>query len=654
MLSLPLILAAAVAQVLSDPQPLAQAPSSWRKPNINTSLKDRVSLAQAAISQAIGQLDTTNSMFPDPSNTYSISGAFYSQLAEFDQLTNQSQYAANLGGYYGSAKTLLQQQFGAANFTGFYINDGLNFGHGAIIAYKTYNVSTFLQYAIQTWWAAVPYTLTQTALDAGKIPSKSFNLTASCQGITMAGGTFWSKDQQNPDIVGLATGSFLVLSALLAEATADPLYLSAALQSMTFIHSHLYNVQNVVQDLISARANDSCALGSAGLQPYNSGFMIEGLAVLYTLSKNATYSKMIDDIVSASLATTGWQDATGIIQTGVNKTGDGTLPRGLVAAYRRNATSPSLRPYIASYLAVQYNAAVDLAKKSGGDIYGQSWLGPAGTTFNAGAQVNAIQALISSIALDDPILPPTPLSLSSSGFSFSSNAPGSSPTLPSSPGPTHKTKTSIGGVVGGVVGGLVALALLAGLAFCWGRKRGHSRLKTPSPQSPNSALDMRDRHFDFLAGYTGQLPDEQPQSTNVTVASSPHQQFGGSPHISPYQVHDPVLPVQVGGSLNPVRRAPSPSPSSESWALPPPTLIGAETHSSSDSPSVLSADTGRSLSPLSPKRRQASDPAIQAVTEQPTTEELVRMLYDRMNSRPGTNVGGYEEALPEYRTAVVP
>ncbi|KAF7293420.1 Glycoside hydrolase family 76 protein [Mycena indigotica] len=188
MRSLPLLVAVVVvAQVASQPQA-----SSWRKPNVTTLLEDRIRLAQGAIAQAVSELDSTTSMFPDLVDTYGFSGALYSLLAEFDQLANRSQYAVDLVGYFGAASAVT-----AANYSGLYVrsspalNNGLNFGHGAVVAYKAYNNSLFLQFAVDAWSAAVPYTLTQAALDAGKTSNKNFTLSPDCQGVSMAGGTFW-------------------------------------------------------------------------------------------------------------------------------------------------------------------------------------------------------------------------------------------------------------------------------------------------------------------------------------------------------------------------------------------------------------------------------------------------------------------------------
>lgn len=102
------------------------------------------------------------------------------------------------------------------------------------------------------------------------------------------------------------------VSALLAEATGNKSYLDAAINSATFIHSHLYNVQNVVQDSISARKNDSCSVGS-GINPYNSGLFIEGLAILDSISGNATTQTLLRETVAAAVTNNAWQGDDGII-----------------------------------------------------------------------------------------------------------------------------------------------------------------------------------------------------------------------------------------------------------------------------------------------------------------------------------------------------
>jgi hypothetical protein len=62
--------------------------------------------------------------------------------------------------------------------------------------------------------------------------------------------------------------------------------LDAALDSADFIMAHLF-AQNLVQSGISAGLKDACALDNA-TNSFNTGLMIEGLAVLYSITNNAS------------------------------------------------------------------------------------------------------------------------------------------------------------------------------------------------------------------------------------------------------------------------------------------------------------------------------------------------------------------------------
>ncbi|KAJ6570897.1 hypothetical protein DFH09DRAFT_1032859, partial [Mycena vulgaris] len=137
------------------------------------------------------------------------------------------------------------------------------------------------------------------------------------------------------------------------------------MESANFLHSHLLNGQNIVLDTIFARANDSCGV-SGSIWPLNSGLMIEVLSILRSITQNASTQTWLNEIISAAIAYSGWQANNGIIaymnpSNGNQKTGDMNLVRGLGAAYVRNTTNATLNAYIGSYLAVQFNAVIDLA-----------------------------------------------------------------------------------------------------------------------------------------------------------------------------------------------------------------------------------------------------------------------------------------------------
>jgi hypothetical protein len=62
--------------------------------------------------------------------------------------------------------------------------------------------------------------------------------------------------------------------------------MDAAFDSAEFIIAHL-STQNLVQSGISAALKDACALDNAP-NSSNTGLMIEGLAVLYSITNNAS------------------------------------------------------------------------------------------------------------------------------------------------------------------------------------------------------------------------------------------------------------------------------------------------------------------------------------------------------------------------------
>ncbi|KAF7341002.1 Glycoside hydrolase family 76 protein [Mycena sanguinolenta] len=415
----------------------SQEPSpSWSQWNITASRTNRISLAQAAIQEAISQLNHSTAQYADPADNYRLAGHIFSQLAEFDSATNQTQFAQDLQQYFNLSQNTLES-LGITNFTG-----PTSYGHAATIAYTTYNNPVFLQYAVQAWWAARNYTLYPDNIDAGTFPAKNFPLSASCAGSTQHG---WrnSRDPADPSINVFATGGFLVLSALLAEATADTDYLQAATQSADFIHAHLFNIENLVLDTISGRANDSCAI-NAVLSSYNSGLMIEGLAVLYSITQNVTILDLIGEIATTAISTAAWQGANGIITNNAANTGDIYLPRGLAAAYTRNAATPGLKAYIEAYLGVQYNAVTTTARIGTTNIYGPSWTAPSpSATFNPSFQANAIQALISTINL------------------VNSSSPSSTP----SPAPV-KSRSRIGVIIGAVIAALALIGVCVSLVLC--------------------------------------------------------------------------------------------------------------------------------------------------------------------------------------------
>lgn len=68
------------------------------------------------------------------------------------------------------------------------------------------------------------------------------------------------------------------------------MYLQAAIESANFIHSHLYNVRGIVQpDISGSSDHDPLCEVLSDTEPYGSGLMIEGLAVLFSITKDTSW-----------------------------------------------------------------------------------------------------------------------------------------------------------------------------------------------------------------------------------------------------------------------------------------------------------------------------------------------------------------------------
>ncbi|KAJ7290745.1 hypothetical protein C8J57DRAFT_343481 [Mycena rebaudengoi] len=245
----------------------------------------------------------------------------------------------------------------------------------------------------------------------------------------------------DPAVAAFPTGIFLVLSALLAEATSDPMYRQAASDTADFIHAHLYTSSHLVQDTISARRNDSCELTGPGTDPAFSGLVIEGLSILFSITKKASTQVMINDLITV-IPQTNWQQVDGIL-VNYREFSPRDLIQGLRVAYLRNVTSPEVRDWMKAYIGVQFNALIDLATNAT-NIYAKAWEGPPSLTFDGGAQTDAIQVLLSALSFED-VSPP------------SSPTPSSSGTILPSPSSSGKSSMT-GSIVGGLIGGLALLS----------------------------------------------------------------------------------------------------------------------------------------------------------------------------------------------------
>ncbi|KAK0445650.1 uncharacterized protein EV420DRAFT_1717390 [Desarmillaria tabescens] len=416
--------------------------TSWKNPNITLSKDDRISIASAAIEKAASMLQN-NGLFND--STQGTAGRLYAQMAGLDRLTNQTMYKQTLKQAFVLAESLYSE---FSNTIVSSLNYGLNYGYAAARAYTAYQDPDFLDIAVTSWTSARRYTISKEQAASGSTDVKNFNLSTSCEGATMAGGTFYSINSSDTALSSLASGSFLVVSALLAEATSNQTYLDAAIESANFIQSHLLDPSNIVVNSISSKSNDSCSV-SPTLFSYNSGIFTEGLAVLVDITRNASTEALLRSTITTIAR---WQGIDGVIT--IPTDGGRYIVRALAALYERNTTYSDLREYIKEYIGVQYNAVIEHATSGGTNIYGSSWTGPPSTSFSSDNQTVAISALLSAIPLADD---------------QASSKPSDTPT---STAPLSTKKSPTGVIVGGVIGGLaVAAAMISGVLLLRRRHR---------------------------------------------------------------------------------------------------------------------------------------------------------------------------------------
>ncbi|KAJ7277259.1 hypothetical protein C8J57DRAFT_1504084 [Mycena rebaudengoi] len=407
---------------------------TWRKPNISTSAPDRILLVSSALEQSLNHIGPDGQFTDSEDGGWGRAGPFYRQMADFDIATGQRKYEDSV-----------QKNLALAQKNGMNFSDEKDYGRAAAKAYSAYGTQIFLEYAIQAWWYGRKYTLTPDNVNSGKTNVKNYPITKICDGVTMAGGIFWSNDTSDPDVSALPTGIFLVLSVLLAEATSDPMYLQAASDAADFIDAHLYTSSHLVQDTISARQNDSCKVETY-TDPAYSGIFIEGLSILFSITKKASIQLLLNDLITVIPHTT-WQQEDGILDNDHDFV-PGELVKGLAVAYVRNVTNPQLRDWIKGYIGVQFNAVIDLAT-NGTNIYGYAWQGPPGPTFDGGAQTDAINVLLSALSFEADSLP----------SSSTNGSPSSTGAIPPPSSTSVSPRSSMTGpIVGGVIGGIALLS----------------------------------------------------------------------------------------------------------------------------------------------------------------------------------------------------
>ncbi|SJL17354.1 uncharacterized protein ARMOST_20904 [Armillaria ostoyae] len=443
---------------------------------------DRIGIASAALQKAINMLNKTTGHFSDvAAGNFGAAATLFAQMAELDRLTNQTLHKDNLKGYFRHAKRL---------------HTGLNYGYAAARAYAVYGDRYFLDIAQTSWASARRYTISSEQASSRTMEAKKFTLTSSCKNAALAGGTYFNTDRNTPYLNSLASGLFLVVSALLAEAMHNQTYIEAAAESAEFIQSHLLTQSNIVQDSIGSSSNhsSSCSVKTL-LVPDGSGTFIEGLGILAGIRHNSSTESLLNRTIFNVTADPLWQGVDGVYKN--SDDGGHYIVRALASLYERNKTSSDLREHIKEYISVQYNSVVvNATSLSESYIYGSPWTKSTATLFDSVTQTSALTVLLGAIQLDGQSssnLGDNPTSrvipTSSVGTSLPPQSSTSSGVNPdnSSRSASSTQKNSAGIIAGGVVGGIALLAVLTmGALFL--RKLHHQRRDNPSVVDASSSM----------------------------------------------------------------------------------------------------------------------------------------------------------------------
>ncbi|KAJ3482045.1 hypothetical protein NLI96_g7246 [Meripilus lineatus] len=266
-------------------------------------------------------------------------------------------------------------------------------------AYRAYNDSSMLDYATTGWVATTKLLITPENAASGIHAAKNVTFNGTCQGESTAGGLFLFADNveaasTNTAVHGSTLGAYLALSAYLFEATGDQKYSTAAELSAQFIKSHL-STGTYVFDRISL---SNCQVDKT-VWTYSVGYFLEGLSVHANTTGNATWTAYLNDLVSTSIQYPGWTRSDGVIT-------EGFFIRGLFEVWKRT-TNPQIASLVNSYITVQLNALMDLAKAPTGNYFSPSWPGPSSDAFNPLGQLAALNVLNAGIATATKLNPDT-------------------------------------------------------------------------------------------------------------------------------------------------------------------------------------------------------------------------------------------------------
>ncbi|ESK89511.1 glycoside hydrolase family 76 protein [Moniliophthora roreri MCA 2997] len=314
----------------------------------------------------------------------------YSNVVEFDSLSKQMKYKDWL-------KFSMQEPEQRSTVFSDHVE---TYGYAAIRAYKVYKDDAFLDLAVDAWSRGLVYIQDGMVNVAGQNAMVQTHCTAT-------GKTAYNTSSHDIQLSAKQIGKFLSyvvwLSAELGKTTSNQTYFTYAKQAKDFILSRLYDDKaHNIQRFLST---DRCIrLKSPTLE--DTAMVIEGFSILFTLQEPAIDFMILRDMVISAVSSREWHDSQGILHR-VHNTGtdlpESYLLQGVLSFYGAGNVPNDFRAYIESYIGVQYNAVIHLARyNTSSSLYGMNWTGPAGNgNCSFESQVAALSPLIAGIALGE-------------------------------------------------------------------------------------------------------------------------------------------------------------------------------------------------------------------------------------------------------------
>ncbi|KAJ3490784.1 hypothetical protein NLI96_g1179 [Meripilus lineatus] len=506
-------------------------PTIWRKPTSEYTRSELNDIAQGIIDSVAVTIDSTTGLHPDlayPQNANMMVG-----IATHDALVAGSKNQGTVTGSLQAVATLNHLFWQTHQWS-----------LAVQAAYRAYGRSDSLNLAMSIWDALSVYQITPENAASGTHPQKNTTFSQMCNGASTAGGVFRFPDNRANVLEETSVnGVSVCLSARLYEVTHDSKYAAAAELAAQFIMSQLYN-GSIIQDTINL---SNCSYNT-GIGSYNTGFFIEGLSVYANVTQNSTWTTnlnkvlftainyppltrydgvMIEDAKSSTTPTTFSNDfACGL---------KGTYIRGLFEMWTRS-TDAKIKNFLQSYLFVQLNALLDLARLPGTNQFSSSWPGTYPLNLDACSQFAALDVFNAAIGLtpasnDTISSPPPETSLASSGSGKSTN---------------------VGLIVGVTIAAIVVLVALV-CGFLWWRRRG----RRPTELLSRSSLSLISETGNLTSTYAIEpFVAQSPTITSSPTPRDPHSEKMRPPPTQPNSHgQSDTSPQMPGGGPAPRSRA---------------------------------------------------------------------------------------------------